>query len=212
MKGPESTAGVASPPSTSPTPRKRIRVGFVTSTYPRYLEDHLPRFVGDLAKELAAAHDVEVLVIAPYEGCLPKEEDLNGVHIERSQYSLNPERQCVAYGFGVPDNLRQYPRATWPASTNSAHARATQQRTTVTFQPYAGVSASASRASEVQCTGWGFFRTSIARRGWAEGPDLPTELLSAQAGPAGMMNTTNCMTFQHKRCGPLPNGPLWRDR
>ena len=47
---------------------RRLRVCIVTTTYPRYEGDPVPRFVADLADRLIADHQIDVRVIAPHEG------------------------------------------------------------------------------------------------------------------------------------------------
>jgi glycosyltransferase involved in cell wall biosynthesis len=86
---------------------------FVTSTYPLQAGDAIPSFVADLAKALVNEQGVRVRVVAPHHPGAPKREIVDGVHIERFQYALNPSAQCLAYGSGIPDNLRQSLRAKW---------------------------------------------------------------------------------------------------
>jgi glycosyltransferase involved in cell wall biosynthesis len=90
---------------------RRLRVCIVTTTYPRHEEDSVPRFVADLADRLVSDHQIDVHVIAPHEGGLARRDLLRGVPVERFVYALNPERQCLAYGGGIPDNLRRFRRA-----------------------------------------------------------------------------------------------------
>ena len=54
---------------------------------------------------------MRVRVIAPHHADAPKSEIVDGVEIERFQYALDPAKQCVAYGGGIPDNLKNIPRA-----------------------------------------------------------------------------------------------------
>jgi glycosyltransferase involved in cell wall biosynthesis len=89
------------------------RVLFVTTTYPLKAGDSIPSFVADLAAALVRDHGVRVRVIAPHHPSAPRRETVNGVEIVRFQYALSPARQCVAYGGGIPDNLKNYPRAKW---------------------------------------------------------------------------------------------------
>jgi len=95
------------------TRSRKVRATFVTSTYPRYESDHVPGFVADLAEHLVSDHDMDVLVVAPHEKGLRKRDSLRGVRIQRFQYSLDATKQCVAYGYGIPDNLRRHHRAKW---------------------------------------------------------------------------------------------------
>jgi glycosyltransferase involved in cell wall biosynthesis len=89
------------------------RVLFVTTTYPLKAGDSIPSFVADLAGALVRDHGVQVRVIAPHHPSAPKRETVNGVEIVRFQYAVNAAQQCVAYGGGIPDNLKSYPRAKW---------------------------------------------------------------------------------------------------
>lgn len=90
-----------------------IKVLFVTTTYPLKQGDAVPSFVADLAGALVRDQGVEVRVIAPHHPGAAKRETVNGVEIIRFQYSIDARRQCVAYGGGIPDNLKNYPRAKW---------------------------------------------------------------------------------------------------
>jgi phosphatidylinositol alpha-1,6-mannosyltransferase len=94
-------------------PERAMRVLFVTTTYPLVPGDSIPSFVADLAEALVREHGVSVRVIAPHHAGAAKREIVNGVEIERFQYALDPRKQCVAYGGGIPDNLRNLPRAKW---------------------------------------------------------------------------------------------------
>lgn len=87
------------------------RVLFVTTTYPLTPGDAIPSFVADLAEALVRDHGIRVRVIAPHHGGAAKSETVNGVEIERFQYTRDPARQCVAYGGGIPDNLKTFPQA-----------------------------------------------------------------------------------------------------
>jgi glycosyltransferase involved in cell wall biosynthesis len=90
-----------------------IRVLFVTTTYPLKAGDAIPSFVADLAGALVRDHGVEVRVIAPHHPGAAKREVVNGVEIVRFQYAARGAKQCVAYGGGIPDNLKNFPRAKW---------------------------------------------------------------------------------------------------
>ncbi len=87
------------------------RATFVTTTYPLQPRDSIPGFVADLARHLVRDQNVAVRVLAPHHPGVPLQETIDGVHIERFQYALNPNRQCLAYGAGIPDNVRNNPRA-----------------------------------------------------------------------------------------------------
>jgi glycosyltransferase involved in cell wall biosynthesis len=91
----------------------RLRVLFVTTTYPLKPGDSIPSFVADLAQALVRDHDIQVRVIAPHHAGAARRETVNGVEILRFKYALDPGMQCVAYGGGIPDNLKNFPRAKW---------------------------------------------------------------------------------------------------
>lgn len=90
-----------------------LRVLFVTTTYPLRPGDAIPGFVADLARSLVREHGVRVKVIAPHHPGAAKSETVDGVRIERFQYTLDPSKQCLAYGNGIPDNVKNFPQAKW---------------------------------------------------------------------------------------------------
>jgi len=87
------------------------RILFVTTTYPLAPGDAIPAFVADCAQALVRHHGCDVKVIAPGHPTAPARETVNGVEVERFDYAPDPAKQCVAYGGGIPDNLRNFPRA-----------------------------------------------------------------------------------------------------
>lgn len=81
-----------------------MRVLISASTFPVHENDGLPRFVYDLAQALANHADVTALTPdAP--GAL-RHERMGDVDVERFTYFLPRDRQCLAYGNGIRDNLR----------------------------------------------------------------------------------------------------------
>jgi glycosyltransferase involved in cell wall biosynthesis len=91
-----------------------IRVLFVTTCYPLKPGDSIPGFVADLAQALVqSGRGIQVRVITPHHAGAAHRETVNGVEIERFQYALDADKQCLAVGGGIPDNLRTYPRAKW---------------------------------------------------------------------------------------------------
>ena len=82
-----------------------LRVCMLTTGFPRFAGDLFGTFVLELAQELAAvAFAVEVL--APHAGGLPTDERFGQVEIRRFRYFWPASRQVVAYGGGIPTNLR----------------------------------------------------------------------------------------------------------
>jgi phosphatidylinositol alpha-1,6-mannosyltransferase len=90
-----------------------IRVLFVTTCYPLKPGDSIPGFVADLAQALVRGGGIEVKVITPHHAGAAHREVVGGVEIERFQYAIDAQKQCLAVGGGIPDNLRTYPRAKW---------------------------------------------------------------------------------------------------
>jgi glycosyltransferase involved in cell wall biosynthesis len=90
-----------------------VNVLFVTTTYPLKAGDAVPSFVADLAQALVRDHGVRVRVIAPHHEGAAVRETVGGVEVERFRYAADPASQCVAYGGGIPDNLKNFPRAKW---------------------------------------------------------------------------------------------------
>ena len=108
---PSSSKGLASLDARPERDLRGLRVSFVTTTYPRFEGDPTPRFVADLAEHLHADHGIQVTVLAPHEHGLAREERMHGVYVRRFRYTLRSERQCLAYGYGIPDNLLRVPGA-----------------------------------------------------------------------------------------------------
>ncbi len=86
-----------------------LRVVSVTTSYPRGESDHAGHFVHSLARELVVL-GCEVTVLAPHAPGLPLEEVRDGVRVRRFRYA--PDfLERVAYGDGIPSNLRRDPLA-----------------------------------------------------------------------------------------------------
>jgi phosphatidylinositol alpha-1,6-mannosyltransferase len=90
-----------------------LRILFVTTTYPLHPGDAIPGFVADLAGSLVRDHGVQIKVIAPHHPGAAKSETVDRVRIERFQYTLDSSKQCLAYGNGIPDNVKNFPQAKW---------------------------------------------------------------------------------------------------
>jgi len=82
-----------------------LRVCVLTTGFPRFTGDLFGSFVLELVGELAR-NDVHVEVIAPHEQGLQTEETVGGVHVRRFRYALPTSCQRVAYGGGIPTNLK----------------------------------------------------------------------------------------------------------
>jgi glycosyltransferase involved in cell wall biosynthesis len=81
-----------------------VRVGIITTSYPRFPGDYAGSFVADLAEALART-GLTVTVWAPHAEGLPGHEMAGGVMVKRFRYL--PERfEKVAYGAGIANNIK----------------------------------------------------------------------------------------------------------
>jgi glycosyltransferase involved in cell wall biosynthesis len=78
----------------------------VTSTYPRWHEDHEPAFVHELARRLAKRFTVHVL--APHSAGAARSETMSGVNVWRYSYAPAKLESLVNDG-GILNNLRRNP-------------------------------------------------------------------------------------------------------
>ena len=84
----------------------RPRLLVLTSTYPRWQNDHEPPFVHELARRLVGQFDVTVL--APHAPGASRRETMDNVDIRRFRYA--PERlEQLAYNGGIPTRLKRQP-------------------------------------------------------------------------------------------------------
>ena len=83
-----------------------LRVCLVTSSFPRFPGDLAGGFVYDLARYLMAC-DLQVMVLAPHAPGLPPRERMDGLRVYRFRYFLPQRCQRLAYGFGIPTNVRR---------------------------------------------------------------------------------------------------------
>ncbi|MFQ5483238.1 MAG: glycosyltransferase family 4 protein, partial [Nitrospinaceae bacterium] len=80
----------------------------LTSTFPRWEDDaQVPRFILDLGRKLTA--DFRVHVLAPHAPNAAREETLHGMRVLRHRYFFPESLQTLAYGAGIPNNLRANP-------------------------------------------------------------------------------------------------------
>ena len=77
----------------------------LTTGFPRWRGDLFGSFVFELSRALVA-RGVEVVVVAPHEKGLPRCETLDGVFIKRFRYMIPTQWQRVAYGGGIPTNVK----------------------------------------------------------------------------------------------------------
>jgi glycosyltransferase involved in cell wall biosynthesis len=87
-----------------------MKVTFLATSFPRFKGDYAGVFIYDLARYLAQ-EGVKIQVIAPHaEGTIYKEK-IEGVQVWRFPYFYPPQQQHIAYGAGIPTNLRRSWRA-----------------------------------------------------------------------------------------------------
>lgn len=88
-----------------------MKVGILTTSYPRFEGDVAGVFVRGMARALAArGHRIDVLAPAPRAAAGALDDP--GVRVHHVAYAPGPLRRTF-YGAGVPDNVRRDPRA-WP--------------------------------------------------------------------------------------------------
>jgi glycosyltransferase involved in cell wall biosynthesis len=78
----------------------------VTSSFPCFPGDLAGGFVYDLARHLLA-HNLQVVVLAPHASGLPVREEMGGLRVYRFRYFLPSSYQRLAYGSGIPTNVRR---------------------------------------------------------------------------------------------------------
>jgi len=87
-----------------------VRIGMLTTSYPRHAGDVAGVFVRGMARALATrGHELEVLAPEPRGGVPPSEPS---IAVRWVRYAPRPLRRTF-YGAGVPDNVRADPLA-WP--------------------------------------------------------------------------------------------------
>jgi phosphatidylinositol alpha-1,6-mannosyltransferase len=89
---------------------KGARIGFLTSSYPRFEGDLSGHFVENAA-EILLRKGYRLLVVAPHEAGIPSSETKRGIPVERFRYAWPDSLERVAYGSGTLANLRGNNRA-----------------------------------------------------------------------------------------------------
>jgi glycosyltransferase involved in cell wall biosynthesis len=78
----------------------------LTTGFPRFNGDLFGHFILELAKELQA-QGTTVDVVAPHEAGLPLIDEIEGVSVRRFRYMWPARLQRLAYGGGMPTNLKK---------------------------------------------------------------------------------------------------------
>jgi glycosyltransferase involved in cell wall biosynthesis len=84
-----------------------MRVCVVTTSYPRYPGDVSETTSGAIVRHLVARTGVEVTVLAPGEAGAPPRGESPGLEVRRIRYFWPARLQKLAYGAGIPWNLRR---------------------------------------------------------------------------------------------------------
>ena len=105
-----------------------MKVGFLTTGFPRFEGDHCGAFVGTLARGLTA-HGYEVHVLAPEPSDGGEPPRWSGIEVTWVPYARPRRLQQTFYGAGAPENLRRRP-ARWAgaASFTAALLRASRAK------------------------------------------------------------------------------------
>lgn len=84
-----------------------MRILVLTTSYPRFAGDIAGSFIPPINEGLTRWHGHRLTVVAPHDKGSPARETAGGVDIRRFRY-FRPERfQALAYGAGMPINLRR---------------------------------------------------------------------------------------------------------
>ncbi|PID86829.1 MAG: hypothetical protein CSB13_02460 [Chloroflexi bacterium] len=83
-----------------------MNIIYLTTSFPRFSGDYAGVFVYDLAKSLVD-DGVCISVVAPHTERLAYREDMAGIDTHRFRYFYPTAQQKLAYGAGIPTNLRR---------------------------------------------------------------------------------------------------------
>ncbi len=83
-----------------------LRVCMLTTGFPRFSGDLFGVFIFELARALVARGS-EVEVVAPHQRGVPTRERMEGIEVSRFYYFWPAFLQRVAYGGGIPTNVRR---------------------------------------------------------------------------------------------------------
>jgi glycosyltransferase involved in cell wall biosynthesis len=82
-----------------------MHVCWVTTCFPRFHGDHSANFLLTLAKGLVK-RGVHLTVVAPHSPGSPRRETFEGIDVRRFIYAIPTALECLAYGDGIPYNIR----------------------------------------------------------------------------------------------------------
>jgi len=84
-----------------------MRLGIVTTSFPRFKGDHAGAFIYNLARQLVLKGH-ETVVVAPHDPGVPTSEVMDGILVKRFTYALPRRWQKLCYQSGIRENLRQH--------------------------------------------------------------------------------------------------------
>ena len=82
-----------------------MKICVLATSYPRHSGDHASVFVHTFCKGLVE-RGLEIKAIVPHEKGLSTEDSFDGVTLRRFRYLWPSHLEQVAYGYGIPENLR----------------------------------------------------------------------------------------------------------
>lgn len=85
-----------------------MRVCMLTTSFPRHPDDYAGVFIRTLSRDLSK-RGVDVSVVAPHDDHVPYLQDEGRLRVHRFAYAWPRRWQKLAYGAGIPDNLRRRP-------------------------------------------------------------------------------------------------------
>lgn len=86
-----------------------MKICMLTSIFHRFKGDYCGagNAIFEMASKLALQHGLDISVIAPNYDRIPKYEVWDGIKVYRFSYFYPRKLQKLAYGAGIPTNLRQ---------------------------------------------------------------------------------------------------------
>ena len=82
-----------------------IRVGLLTTSFPKFNGDSHAPWILEIAKKINSG-SIKVNIMAPSDKSLSLSHNIENVKVERFRYTLK-NLECVAYGANIPSNLKK---------------------------------------------------------------------------------------------------------
>jgi len=93
--------------------RNDFKIALLSSSYPRFLGDHLGCFVQNLVASMAARPNIQFHIVAPSDAKINEVLSSDNVHVSRFKYFFPTKWQRLACGNGIPENLESSFLAWW---------------------------------------------------------------------------------------------------